>query len=132
MGVGGQSHVPATLLPPLPGNDPVLIVMEAGWGPGPVWTGAENLAPTETRSPDRPAHSESLYLLSYPGQFCRTESFSYIVDSHKALQSIKLNVVLSTTEFMMCRTVQYVRVVLKAEADGKWQKGVSAYFKVSH
>jgi hypothetical protein len=29
-----------------PGKDPVPIVQEAGWAPGPVWTGAENLAPT--------------------------------------------------------------------------------------
>ena len=35
--------------------------------PGPVWTGAENLAPTGIRSPDRPVRSESLYRLSYPG-----------------------------------------------------------------
>ena len=29
-----------------PGKDPVLIVQEAGWAPGPVWMDAENLAPT--------------------------------------------------------------------------------------
>ena len=29
-----------------PGKDPVPIVQEAGWAPGPVWTGTENLAPT--------------------------------------------------------------------------------------
>jgi hypothetical protein len=29
-----------------PGKDPVLIAQEAGWAPGPVWTGEENLAPT--------------------------------------------------------------------------------------
>jgi len=29
-----------------PGKDPVSIVLEAGWAPGPVWTGAKNLAPT--------------------------------------------------------------------------------------
>ena len=51
-----------------PGNDPVTIVQEAGWAPGPVWTGAENLAPTGIRSPDSPARSESLYRLSYPGR----------------------------------------------------------------
>ena len=34
--------------------------------PGPVWTGAENLAPTGFRSPDRPARSQSPYRLSYP------------------------------------------------------------------
>ena len=28
-----------------PRKDPVPIVQEAGWAPGPVWTGAENLAP---------------------------------------------------------------------------------------
>jgi len=27
-----------------PGKDLVPIVQEAGWAPGPVWTGAENLA----------------------------------------------------------------------------------------
>jgi hypothetical protein len=48
-------------------RDPVPIVPENGWIPGIVWTGAENLAPTGIRSPDRPARSESLYLLSYLG-----------------------------------------------------------------
>ena len=42
MGVGGQSQAPAALPP---GKDPVPIVQEAEWAPGPVWTGAENLAP---------------------------------------------------------------------------------------
>jgi hypothetical protein len=28
-----------------PGKDPVPIVQEAGWAPGPVWTGVKNLAP---------------------------------------------------------------------------------------
>ena len=50
-----------------PGKDPVPIVQEAGWAPGPVWTGAENLASTGIRSPDRPAHSQSLDRLSYRG-----------------------------------------------------------------
>ena len=30
----------------IPGKKPVPIVQEAGWAPVPVWTGAENLAPT--------------------------------------------------------------------------------------
>jgi hypothetical protein len=38
---------------------------EATWDPRPIWRGAENLAPTDTRSPDRPALSESLYRLNY-------------------------------------------------------------------
>jgi hypothetical protein len=46
---------------------PVPIIYEAGWAPDPIWTGVEHLAPTGIRSPDRPAHSESLDRLSYPG-----------------------------------------------------------------
>jgi hypothetical protein len=48
-------------------RDPVPTVQEARWAPGPVWTGAENLAPTGFRSPDRPARSQSLYWISNPG-----------------------------------------------------------------
>jgi hypothetical protein len=51
-----------------PVEDPVPIVQEAGWAPGPVWTCAKNLAPTWIRSPDRPARSQSLYWLSYPAR----------------------------------------------------------------
>ena len=49
-----------------PGKDPVPIVQEAGRAPVPIWTGAENLAPTRIRSPDRPARSQLLYRLRYP------------------------------------------------------------------
>jgi len=34
----------------LPGKDPVPILQEAGWAPGPVWAGAENFVPTGIRS----------------------------------------------------------------------------------
>jgi len=40
-----------------PVEDPVPIVQEAGWAPGPVCTGAENLVPTGIRSPDCPTRS---------------------------------------------------------------------------
>ena len=46
---------------------PVPIVQEAGWAPGPVWTGAGNLALTGILFPDCPARSESLYRLSSSG-----------------------------------------------------------------
>ena len=68
--------VSTTPRPPYPGKDPVPIVQEAAWAPGPVWTGTRNLSPTGIRSPDRPARSESLYRLSYPGPwtvvYCNT------------------------------------------------------------
>jgi hypothetical protein len=70
MGVGGQCHAPAAF--PWE-RDPIPIVQEAGWAPGLVWIGAEYLAATGIRSPDRPARSELLYRLSYPAHclYCR-------------------------------------------------------------
>ena len=64
MTVDVQCHAPAALLPAKkPGTH-----FTEGWGdPGPVRTGAENLAPTGIRSPNCPARSESLYRLSYRG-----------------------------------------------------------------
>jgi hypothetical protein len=47
-----------------PGKDLVPIVQEAGWASGPVWTGAENLAPpgfdpqTVQRVVSYPAHTD--------------------------------------------------------------------------
>ena len=46
-------------------------VQEVGWAPRPVWTGAENLAPTGIRSPERPTCSQSLYRLIYRAHVCR-------------------------------------------------------------
>jgi len=61
MWVGGQRQGLTALL--REGN-PVPIVEEAGWDPGPVWTGAENLAPSGVRTSDHPARRES-YRLRY-------------------------------------------------------------------
>ena len=72
----GVSVTPRPLF--TPGKDPVPIVQEAGWAPQPFWKWAENLAPTGIRSPDRPAHSESLYRLSYHGP-----SLQYLIISLK-------------------------------------------------
>jgi hypothetical protein len=44
-------------------REAVSIVEEAGWAPGPVWMGAENLTTTGIRSTDRTACSLSLYRL---------------------------------------------------------------------
>ena len=52
------------------GKDPAPTVQETEWPPGPVWTGAENLAPTGIRSPHRQARSQSLYRLRYQAHKC--------------------------------------------------------------
>jgi len=48
-----------------PGKVAVPILQEAGWAPGPVWTGGKS-GPYRDSIPDRPARSQSLYRLSYP------------------------------------------------------------------
>jgi len=48
-----------------PEKDPVPILQEAGWAPGPIWTGGKS-RPHRDSIPDRPARSQSLYRLSYP------------------------------------------------------------------
>ena len=47
-----------------PGKYPVPILQEAGWAPGPVWTGGKS-RPTGIQSPDRSPRSQSLYRLSH-------------------------------------------------------------------
>jgi len=52
----GVSVMPQPLL--TPGRDPVPIVQEAGWAPGPVWTGSEILLSQNiaVNYPDHPTH----------------------------------------------------------------------------
>jgi len=54
MGVGAQPHVPVASTP---GKDPVPIVQEAGWAPGPAWTGGKS-RPHRDLIPNRPARSQ--------------------------------------------------------------------------
>jgi hypothetical protein len=65
--------VSTTPRPLYPGKDPVLLVQETGLAPGPVWTCAKNLFANGIWSPDRPARSQSLYRLSYPGTMYCTD-----------------------------------------------------------
>jgi hypothetical protein len=56
MGVSGQRHAPAALLPPGKGP-PVPIGQEAGWAPEPVWTQRPEekiLCPRRGSNPYRP------------------------------------------------------------------------------
>ena len=71
----GFSFTPRPLF--APGKGPALNVQEAGWASGPVWTGAENFAPTGIRSPDRPDRSQSLYRLRYPAHVFKVTAVQY-------------------------------------------------------
>jgi hypothetical protein len=86
--VRGQRHAPAAFYPPW--KDPVPIVQEDGWAPGPVWTGAENLAPSGVRYPDRPARSQSLYRLSYPAPNRKEYQEYFVGEKSKGGQGVGL------------------------------------------
>jgi len=70
--LGTRCVVSATPWPHYPWDvNPVAIVQEAGRPPGPLWKGAENLAATGIRSPDRSACNETIYRLSFRGKVWR-------------------------------------------------------------
>ena len=79
-----------------PGKEPVPIVQEAGWVPGPVWTGGRS-PPHRDAIPDRPARNQSLYRLSYPAQklFLTREMFQT-----KFVRKIKTHILCSVTFFL--------------------------------
>jgi len=62
-----------------PEKIPVPIVQEAGWAPWPVWIGAENLAPTGIRSPDRPSRSSVAIPTIYSPSFSLQNAVCFII-----------------------------------------------------
>ena len=64
-GVGGQRHVPRQFTRTK--KHPVPIVQGVVWAPGLVWSGSVNLVPTDVRTQNCPARSESLYWPRQPG-----------------------------------------------------------------
>jgi hypothetical protein len=82
----------ATPRPPYPSlKDPVPIVYESGWPTEPVWKGMANLACTEVRILNRPAHDESLQGLHYPGcQYCSVGNSSFNADLKNSVLDLLL------------------------------------------
>ena len=66
--VGGQRHFPTVFTPR---KDPLPVLREAGWVPGPFWAGSECLTSIGFRFPNRPTRNESLYQLLCPGLHVR-------------------------------------------------------------
>ena len=73
MVVVGRPHAAAASTP---GKDTVPNVQEIGWIPGPVWTEGKS-RPHRDSIPDLPAHSQSLYRLSYPAYKLHLYTYKY-------------------------------------------------------
>jgi hypothetical protein len=75
-----------------PRKDPVPILQEVGWAPGPVWMGGKS-RPHRDSIPDRPARSQTLYRLSYPAHIHTTALYYWPNTTgmtHLKMFSIKL------------------------------------------
>jgi hypothetical protein len=60
-----------------PGKNPVLILQEAGWAPGPVWTGGKS-RPHRDSIPDRPTRTSVTITTELPGpQYHRRAGENY-------------------------------------------------------
>ena len=80
--MGGQHHVPVTLTPERPG----IILQEARWSSGPVST-EWKVSTHGDSNPDRPARSESLCRLSYPGRHLDNDSRNKWLNHQHTLQT---------------------------------------------
>jgi hypothetical protein len=85
-----------------PGKDPVFIV-QAGWAPGLVWTGAEYFVPTRIRYPGHPARSQSLYQLRYPAHFSLQGAWVY----SNVFTNIAKFLSFSTNRTEGCQVIKY-------------------------
>jgi len=59
-----------------PGKDPVPILQEAGWAPGPVWTGGKS-RPHRDSIPDRPARNSVAVPTELPGPQLSSTAIKY-------------------------------------------------------
>jgi hypothetical protein len=96
-----------------PGNDPVPIVQEAGWSPGTVWTGAENLAAIGIRSPERPARSQSLYWLSYRAIILRSKELKKKTLSSVNPTRLYQKVLLCIRDYILRSTIIHLHTQLE-------------------
>jgi len=87
-----------------PGKDPAPILQEAGWAPGPVWTGGKS-RPNRDSIPDRPARSSVAIPTELPGPHCTKD----------------------TTQLLNCSDILYNNIIYLFTAIGLLPGG-SGYF----
>ena len=108
---------------------------ETGWVRGPVWTGAENLAPKGIRYPDCPVGSESLYQLSYPDPklLSRAQWYSLFHCNQKAVsyKKLKLWYIFKSNNMHDLRLSQYSGVQRRLQNDADWEINLTDWSMVS-
>ena len=114
---GGEWVVSSTPWPHFtPGKNPVPILLEAGWAPGPVWTRGNSRHHRDS-TPDHPARSQSLYRLSYPAHI-------YVnIKQGILLLNKKMNVAKSLLDDIKTKQLQWYGHVQRME-EGRLSKEV--------
>ena len=104
-----------------PGKDPVPILQEVAWAPGPVWTGGKSRLHRDW-IPDHPARSQSLYRLSYPAHtHTHTHTHIYAVCHIRDSDRRRLNEIDFTMQDCWRRSsnIAYgIRTIISANEDG--------------
>ena len=94
-----------------PGKDPVPILQEAGWTPGPVWTGGKSRHHRDS-IPDRPARSQSLYRLSYRATYYSTRLNKLTIQRATEISDIWI-LLHSSSQITLWRAFQHKRLEIK-------------------
>jgi hypothetical protein len=95
MGVGGHPHDPAASTP---WKDPVPIQQEAGWAPGPVWTGGKSRLHRDS-IPDRPAHSSVAIPTELPNGICYSCKYFQSSTSNVSVGNATIRVVVPENNY---------------------------------
>ena len=93
----GQRHDPAAFYPQ---ENPLSIVQEAGRAPGPVWTGAENLAPHRDSIPG----PSSLYPVAIPTELPGPLLSMYICNIYDTKFNLRVKLILEDSVFYFMAT----------------------------
>ena len=89
-----------------PGKAPVPILQEAGWAPGPVWTGGKS-RPHRYSIPDRPGRSSVAIPTELPGTHTYTYIITYIILYYAMLYYIILYYVVILYYIILCYVILY-------------------------
>ena len=101
----GQRHAQAALYPR---KDPVPIVQKTGCAPGPVWTGAENLAPPPTGFDPRivqPVANRYTDYVTRPTLYGKVVQFRSFRTKHALMCKIHEQDKVSALQYVLCSLV---------------------------
>ena len=97
-----------------PGKEPVPILQEDGWAPGPVWTGGKS-RPHRDSIPDRPAPSQSIYIYIY--------IYIYIIRAIYIYTYIHIHIYWKLSTLWVTQSIQVLRVIIRIDRH---------YFPIEH